>query len=56
MQSCCEYNWIKAHGESTRSAAGVDVVEMGSDFFTVKWVSATPKQAESYGMPLKIKA
>ena len=41
--------------KKTIAGSGLLLIEMGSDFSTAKWVPATQKQGESYGMPLKIK-
>jgi transposase len=41
--------------KKTIAGSGLLLIEMGNDFSTAKWVPATPKQDENYGMPLKIK-
>ncbi len=41
--------------KKTIAESGLLLLEMGNDFSTALWVSATPKQDENYGMPLKIK-
>jgi transposase len=36
--------------KKTMAGSGLLLIEMGSDFSTAKWVPATQKQGESYGM------
>jgi transposase len=39
--------------KKTIAGSGLLLIEMGNDISTAWWVPATPKQGESYGMPLK---